>query len=254
MVVTQFNDSNKATELLSSYHKHPCIKLRNQLVETHTGLVRKVAHQFTTQCTEPYEDLVQIGYLGLIYAVERFNPNKGYTLGSFAIPYIRGEILHFLRSRSSNIKIPRCYQELHRQGQKVSQQLTLTLKRYPTDTEIATMLQVSIQEWQNCKLAIQNRTPLSLDKPMNGQEEHSINLGESLVDFRFNNSEEDECSLLLKELNQLPGQIKMVLEMVWIQELSYREVAEKIGISTSTVKRYLQKGKLQLWRSSQKVT
>lgn len=100
-------------ELLNLYHQNPTIKLRNQLVELHKGLVRKMAHKFSHQCSEPYEDLVQIGYLGLIRAIERFDPNQGYAFSSFAVPYIRGEMLHFLRDRSTLVKIPRRWQELY---------------------------------------------------------------------------------------------------------------------------------------------
>ncbi|BDI16993.1 hypothetical protein ANSO36C_27950 [Nostoc cf. commune SO-36] len=135
-------------ELLHLYHQNPSIKLRNKLVQLHTGLVRKMAHKFSHQCNEPYEDLEQIGYFGLIRAIERFDPSQGYAFSSFAVPYIRGEMLHFLRDRSTLLKIPRRWQELYNEGQKIRKDLAMSLGRQPKDAEIASHLRVSVQEWQ----------------------------------------------------------------------------------------------------------
>ncbi len=79
MAATQSGIHSDGMELLIFYHRNPNIALRNQLVELHVGLVRKIAHQFSHQCAEPYEDLEQIGYFGLIRAIERFDPNQGYA-------------------------------------------------------------------------------------------------------------------------------------------------------------------------------
>ena len=84
MAVTQSCVRADGMELLVSYYQSPSIPLRNKLVEFHTGLVRKMAHHFSHQCAEPYEDLEQIGYFGLIRAIERFNPKQGYAFSSFA--------------------------------------------------------------------------------------------------------------------------------------------------------------------------
>ena len=114
-------------ELLMTYSRNPSVKLRNQLVSLHSGLVRKVAHQFRQQCGEPYEDLEQIGYLGLIRAIERFDPHQGSAFSSFAITYIRGEMLHYLRDQATMVKIPRRWQDLDQKGKKLRKELTVTL-------------------------------------------------------------------------------------------------------------------------------
>ena len=93
MAASESSMQTDGMELLRSYHHNPSIKLRNRLVQLHTGLVRKMAHKFSHQCNEPYEDLEQIGYFGLIRAIERFDPSQGYAFSSFAVPYIRGEML-----------------------------------------------------------------------------------------------------------------------------------------------------------------
>lgn len=200
MSKTQYSTYSEAREVLISYHQKPSIKLRNKLVKLHSGLVRKLAHQFSHQCTEPYEDLEQIGYLGLIRAIERFDLNQGYAFSSFAVPYIRGEILHFLRDRSCAVKIPRRWQEIYNQGQKARKKLTTSLGRYPSDLEIARCLQVPVQEWLDCKLAIQNRITLSLDTTVVHHVDCPITLGDALADPRSTSLQQQE-----EDLQQLQG-------------------------------------------------
>ncbi|AFZ28930.1 RNA polymerase, sigma 28 subunit, FliA/WhiG subfamily [Gloeocapsa sp. PCC 7428] len=248
MPKTQYADYSEARNLLVSYHQKPSIKLRNKLVKLHSGLVRKMAHQFSHQCTEPYEDLEQIGYLGLIRAIERFDPSQGYAFSSFAVPYIRGEILHFLRDRSCAIKIPRRWQEIYNQGQKVRKKLTSSLGRCPTDIEIACCLQVSIQEWLDCKLAIQNRITLSLDTTVVHHVDCPITLGEALADPRSTSlqQQEEDRQQLQGAMSQMEEKTRIAVELVFLKELSRKEAAQHIGTSPMTVTRYLQRGKVQL--------
>ncbi|WP_373528791.1 RNA polymerase sigma factor SigF [Nostoc sp.] len=231
-------------ELLHLYHQNPSIKLRNKLVQLHTGLVRKMAHKFSHQCNEPYEDLEQIGYFGLIRAIERFDPRQGYAFSSFAVPYIRGEMLHFLRDRSTLLKIPRRWQELYNEGQKIRKDLSMSLGRVPKDAEIANQLRVSVQEWQETKLAAQNRMPLSLDATAVNYIDCQITLGEALPCPRSHVllQEEEERQQLQGAINMLEEKPRMAVEMVFLKELSRKDAAKNIGTSPMTVTRYLQKG------------
>ena len=131
-----------------AYKQQPSIKLRNDLVRLNAGLVRKIAHRVSHQCAEPYEDLEQIGYLGLIRAIERFDPSQGCAFSSFAVPYIRGEMLHFLRDRGSTVKIPRRWQDLQKASQKLQADLLRQYGRQPSDHEMAQALCISVKEWR----------------------------------------------------------------------------------------------------------
>jgi RNA polymerase sigma-B factor len=235
-------------ELLYLYHQNPSIKLRNKLVQLHTGLVRKLAHKFSYQCNEPYEDLEQIGYIGLIRAIERFDPSQGFAFSSFAVPYIRGEMLHFLRDRSTLLKIPRRWQELYNEGQKIRKELAVRLGRPPKDLEIANELQVSLQEWQETKLAVQNRMPLSLDATVVNYIDCQITLGEALPCPRSAALQqlEEERQQLRGAVNMLEEKPRMAVELVFLKELSRKDAAKKIGTSPMTVTRYLQKGVQEL--------
>jgi RNA polymerase sigma-B factor len=203
-----------------------------------------MAHKFSHQCNEPYEDLEQIGYFGLIRAIERFDPSQGYAFSSFAVPYIRGEMLHFLRDRSTLLKIPRRWQELYNEGQKVRKELAEILGRPPKDSEIAKQLKVSVQEWQETKLAAQNRMPLSLDATVVNYIDCQITLGEALPCPRSaaQQQQQEERQQLQGAINMLEEKPRMAVELVFLKELSRKDAAKKIGTSPMTVTRYLQKG------------
>ena len=244
---TKYNNA-QGMELLITYSRKPSLPLRNQLVKLHTGLVRQVAHRISKQCTEPYEDLEQIGYLGLINAIERFNPHQGCAFSSFAIPYIRGEMLHYLRDKGSVMRIPRRWQELYNRGKKLRQQLTTNWERTPTDQELAQALKVSLEEWHECELAIQNRMLVSLDATINQTMDSTVSFGETLADHRYQakqNQEEDRLQLQ-RAMSQLEYKTKAAIECVFLKELPRKEAAKQIGMSPMTVTRHLNKGIKQL--------
>lgn len=234
-------------ELLIAYSRNPSVEVRNQLVQLNAGLVRKIAYRVSRQCAEPYEDLEQIGYLGLIRAIERFNSHQSHAFSSFAVPFIRGEMLHFLRDKGSLVKIPRRWQELQQQGQRVIKKLTANLGRLPTDIEIAQALMVPLSEWQESKLAHRNRSPLSLDATVS-KIDGSTTLGELLPDIyeeALRHRQEDRQQLQ-SAINQLEEKARAAIECVFLRELPRLEAAQQIGVSPITVTRQLHRGVNQL--------
>lgn len=251
--MTHYNQATKkkyidSMELLIAYSRNPSLELRNQLVERNLGLVRQVAHRISRQCSEPYEDLEQIGYLGLIRAIERFDPQQGCAFSSFAIPYIRGEMLHYLRDKGSVMRIPRRWQELYNKANKIRKQLTVTLKRPPTDWEIADALKVPLKEWNECQLALQNRLLVSLDATISQNVDCSISFGDTLPDQEYQAKQklEEDRLQLQRALGQLEEKTKAAIECVFLNELPRKEAAKQIGISPMTVTRHLKKGIQQL--------
>ncbi|NJN04770.1 MAG: RNA polymerase sigma factor SigF [Leptolyngbyaceae cyanobacterium SL_1_1] len=234
----------KLMELLVAYCQNPSTFLRNRIVRLNAGLVRKIAHRVSRQCSEPYEDLEQIGYLGLIRAIERFDPTQGCAFSSFAVPYIRGEMLHYLRDRSMTVKIPRRWQELQKAGQKARTVLVEQLGRQPQDDEIAAQLNISSSEWQQVKLSTRNRSPLSLDATVNRHEDTVLTLGDLLPDAQaqvFQVWEEDR-EQLQQALNQLEEKTRVAIECVYLKNWSRKEVANQIGVSPMTITRRIQRG------------
>ncbi|GAB4155287.1 MAG: RNA polymerase sigma factor SigF [Cyanobacteria bacterium J069] len=247
MTATQPSLRSHSMELLMAYQQNKSVSIRNQLVKLNAGLVRKIAHRVSHQCAEPYEDLEQIGYLGLIRAIERFNPSQGCAFSSFAVPYIRGEMLHFLRDRGSAVKVPRRWQDLQKEGQRVRTELVKDLGRQPMDQEIAEHMGISVHEWREIKMAVRNRLPLSLDATVQ-QVDSSITLGETLPDARYQALQrlEEDRQQLQRALNQLEDKTRAAIEFVFFSDLSRKEVAERIGVSPMTVTRRIQRGLEQM--------
>lgn len=235
---------SESLQLLREYQKLPSAHTRNQLVELNFGLVRKEAHHWINQCTENYEDLLQVGCIGLIRAIERFDMSKGHAFSSFAIPYIRGEIQHYLRDKSPSVRIPRRWQALQRQAVWVARDLQSKLQRHPTDIEIAAALEIPLSEWQEIKLACQNRSLISLDAPIRDEENGTASLGDLMPDAQYRSfqlAQEDQIRLQ-QALVQLEKRTRQILEFVFLHDLTQKETAERLGISAVTVSRRVKKG------------
>ena len=244
----QVSAHSQTMELLVAYRQKPSVHIRNRLVKLNMGLVRKVAHRLAHQCPEPFEDLEQCGYIGLITAIERFDPSQGYAFSSFAVPYIRGEMLHFLRDRANTVRIPRRWQQLSRDGEKARQALVAELGRQPNEMEIATALEITLDEWRSVKLASSNRSPLSLNATVSSgssqQADSLMTLGDTLMDVRAGvlQENEEERIELQHALGQLEDKTRDMIESVFLHQLSRQEVAQRVGVSPVTVTRRIKKG------------
>ena len=230
--------------LFQQYQEKPTTSIRNQIVKLNFGLVKKEAYHWMNQCSESYEDLLQVGSIGLIRAIERFDIQKGSAFSSFAIPYIRGEIQHYLRDKSCTLRIPRRWLELRQQSIAFVHNFREQHQRQPTNSEIAQYLEVSVKEWQDIKLAYQNRQPLSLDVSVNNDLENQTSLCDLVADPKnrsFHLVYEDRVRLQ-QALAELEDRTRNVLEFVFLHDLTQKETAKALGISVVTVSRQMKKG------------
>ena len=243
--VREFSAADKTTtlELLKQYRKAPSAYLRDRIVRLNIGLVKKEVHFWADRHSELYDDLLQMGALGLIGAVDRFELNRGYAFSSFAVRYIRGEIQHYLRDKNSSVRIPRRWMDLQQQSVRVMQKLRNTLQREPSAKEVANALGITLSEWQEAKLACQNRAPLSLDAPIRSEEDDSSSIGDLVADPRSNMQlQQDEKFRLQQALSLLEQRTREIVEFVFIEDLPQREVAKMLGVSAVTISRQLKKG------------
>jgi RNA polymerase sigma-B factor len=234
----------ESLQLLRAYQVSPTPAVRNRLVELNFGLVRKEAHHWLNQCTENYEDLLQVGCIGLIRAIERFDLSKGHAFSSFAIPYIRGEIQHYLRDKSPSVRVPRRWQNLQRQAILIMREFQVNCHRLPTDLEVANALKIEVAEWLEIKLACQNRALLSLDAPAWDDDSEAASLGDLVPDTRYRSfqlAQEDQIRLQ-QALVQLEKRTRQILEFVFLYDLTQKETAERLGISAVTVSRRVKRG------------
>jgi RNA polymerase sigma-B factor len=243
--VREFLAEDKTTtlELLKQYRQSPSAYLRDRLVRLNIGLVKKEVNFWTDRHSELYDDLLQVGALGLIGAVDRFELNRGYAFSSFAVRYIRGEIQHYLRDKNSSVRIPRRCLDLQQQSVRIMQKLRNTLQREPSSQEVAKALGVTLVEWQEAKLACQNRAPLSLDAPIRSEEEDAASIGDLVADPKSNmQSQQDEKFRLQQALSLLEQRTREIVEFVFIEDMPQRDVAKMLGVSAVTISRQLKKG------------
>lgn len=151
-------------ELFIRYYKTKDIALRNILVKQNYNLARNVAHKAKKLCSEPYEDLEQEASIGLIKAVEKYNPTLGHAFSSFATPYVHGKILQYLRDKGYLIRLPQSTQSWEMQRKKALKKLEEKLNRTPTIKEVSQYLNVSEKDYISNYQAIRNtRYYVSLD-------------------------------------------------------------------------------------------
>jgi RNA polymerase sigma-B factor len=247
--VREFSVADKTTtlELLKQYHQSPSpmrsAYLRDRIVKLNIGLIKKEVRFWADRQSELYEDLLQVGAIGLIGAVDRFELNRGYAFSSFAVRYIRGEIQHYMRDKSTSVRIPRRCLDLQQQSIKVMQKLRNTLQREPSAREVAQALGVTLEEWQETKLACQNRAPLSLDAPVRAEELDSASIGDLVADPKSNQVLHQDDKLRLQQaLGKLEQRTREIVEFVFIEDLPQVEVAKMFGVSAVTISRQIKKG------------
>src|SRR5205814_1479783 len=131
--------------LLRRYHEEGDLQAREKLIEQYMSLVRSLARRYSYR-GEQLEDLVQIGAIGLIKAIDRFDLNRGVELTTYATPNIIGEIKRHFRDRGWSVRVPRGLQELNVQLSRIVEQLTVQLGRSPTVTELAEEAGVTEEE------------------------------------------------------------------------------------------------------------
>ncbi|MEN9208126.1 MAG: sigma-70 family RNA polymerase sigma factor [Gloeomargarita sp. GMQP_bins_120] len=248
MPVTSEQDdvNSKAQSLawLKAYRATQSVELRNRLVQANMGLVRREAHRFHRWCQEPLEDLIQVGVLGLIQAIERFDVERGVAFSSFALPYVRGAIQHYLRDQSSLVRLPRRWVELQQRAAQVIEQWRQAQGREPTAAELAQQLGITLQEWQEAQLAWRNQSLVSLDMCVGEEEGRPLFLGDQVCDPEYRSfqlAQEDRIRLE-QCLVHLESRTREILEFIFFHEFTQKEVADCLKVSVVTVSRHLKKG------------
>ena len=215
--------------------------IRNRIVEMNSRLVQQVAGRMVHRCSLDFDDLVQIGHLGLIKAVERFDPDIGYAFSSFAIPLIRGEILHYLRDHVSPIRVSRRLLALHSRGAKLQEAMANRSGRYLTESELCAALEVTPLRWQQACQAKRTQRLYSLDQQMPARDDEGEFL--RLVDLLSAQPQEDDDAELYAHLYYFIGRLgtdaQRLLKWRVFDGLSYRELARREGVSMRVVTRRL---------------
>lgn len=228
--------------LFEEYHQSRDPAVREQLVEQYAALVRSLARRFAGR-GEPLEDLEQVGYLGLIAAIERFEPGMGLEFTTFATPTILGEIKRYFRDKSWAVRVPRRLQETYTRVVRVQQSLGQELGRSPTVAEVAKKLELEPEEVLQALEAGPAHRAVSLDAPAPGQDE-SGEMGERIGQEDENLNRIELRELLGSAMEHLTPREQEILILRFVDELPQTEVARRLGISQMHVSR-LQRAALE---------
>ncbi len=213
------------------------VALRNELVEEHAGFAEYLARRFVNR-GEPLDDLRQVALIGLVKAVERFDPDRGVNFTSFAAPTITGEIKRHFRDKTWSIRVPRSLQELKAQVERSRAELGHELGRSPTISEIAESLDVTEESVIEGLEASGAYRSASLDAGTPGDDGGS-SLAEMISDPGSETEQADDRALVRTLLAELPIRERRIVYLRFFEGLTQDEIAEQMGISQMHVSRLL---------------
>lgn len=210
--------------------------LRAALIERHLPLVTFMARKFADR-GEPLDDLIQVGTIGLIKAIDRFEISKGFEFSTFATPTIVGEIKRHFRDKTWAVRVPRRLQELGASVTRATTELTQKLDRSPTPKEIAKHLGITVDDVAEALESNAAYSTVSFDVTS----ETSTSIGETFgaLDEALEGVEYRES--LKPLLSQLDDREKRILQMRFFDNLSQSQIATELGISQMHVSRILNK-------------
>ena len=235
-------------QLLEAYRQTGDAGAKEQLVTNYVPLVRSLCRRFRTS-RESQEDLSQVGMIGLLNAIEKFDPNRGTSFSSLAIPEVLGAILNYLRDYGSLIKVPRALRRNKLTLDKVAEAMACSLGRWPSVVELAQECDLSEDEVRDAAEYARMGDPRSLDDRLSFQNaDDSLPLSEYVgrEDRGFDHSL--DRLTLATALDTLPDREKTILKLRFYKELSQRQIAEQIHMSQMRVSR-LERAALQKLRS-----
>jgi RNA polymerase sigma-B factor len=229
-----YNSRDDVDGLLRRYRRTGDPAARERLVELYFPLVRALARRFS-HCGERLDDLVQVGSIGLIEAIDRFDPERGSDLASFAIPTITGEIKNHLRDRTAAVRVPRRLAELTLNLRGPRARLAASLARPPTPSELAREAGIDERDVAEAIETERTRTlvPLSVVDGEDGCEIKPV----GLVDDAFEVS--NDRLLLAAGFRILPERERRILHLRFFAGLSQAEIAREVGLSQIQVSRLI---------------
>ncbi|GHH47769.1 RNA polymerase sigma-B factor [Streptomyces candidus] len=223
-------------------HEHAYV--RNTLVELNLALVKFAASRFRTR-SEPMEDIIQVGTIGLIKAIDRFELSRGVEFPTFAMPTIIGEVKRFFRDTSWSVRVPRRLQELRLDLAKAGDELAQQLDRSPTVAELAERLGISKEEVVEGMAASNAYTASSLDAQP--EEDDSEGALADRIGYEDNGIEGIEYIESLKPLiASLPTRDRQILSLRFVANMTQSEIGDELGISQMHVSRLLSRTLVKL--------
>ncbi|MFJ4831810.1 RNA polymerase sigma factor SigF [Streptomyces sp. NPDC088747] len=212
---------------------------RNTLIEMNITLVRFAAARFRSRSQDEMEDIVQVGTIGLIKAIDRFDLTREVEFTSFAVPYIVGEIKRFFRDTSWAVHVPRRLQEARVQLAKATEELRSRLGRTPTVKELSQLMCLSEEEVNEARLASNGYTSSSLDATLSSSDDgeaalaHFIGAEDTALELV------EDFTTLAPLLAELDDRERHIIHLRFVDELTQAQIGERLGVTQMHVSRLL---------------
>jgi RNA polymerase sigma-B factor len=229
-------DEAEARALFAEYQRTGDRAIRNQLIERYRRLAEFLARRFTNR-GEPLDDLRQVAFVGLLKAVERFDPSRGLQFSSFATPTINGELKRYFRDKGWAVHVPRRLQELHLQLDRTTADLNQELGRPPTPGEIAARAGVTVEDILEGMEAGGMYRLAPLDAGSDEHEGAGATVGERDAEI----DAVDDRVVVERLLQALPERERHIVFLRFFEGRTQAEIADTVGISQMHVSRLLMK-------------
>jgi RNA polymerase sigma-B factor len=228
-------------ELLRRYHQQGDVEARQRLIEQYLPLVRSLARRYAYR-GEQLEDLVQVGSIGLIKAIDRFDVDRGVELTTYATPNIIGEIKRHFRDKGWSVRVPRGLQELNVRLSRLIEELTVQLERSPTIPELAKAAGVEEEQVLEALETGQAYTTVSLSQPSgSGDDGDDLDPLESLGELEHEYEVSEDRAVLEPGLKALDERERRILHLRFFEGLTQSQIAQQIGISQMHVSRLIRR-------------
>jgi len=226
--------------LLRRYHEQGDLAAREQLIEQYMSLVRSLARRYSYR-GEQLEDLVQIGAIGLIKAIDRFDLDRGVELTTYATPNIIGEIKRHFRDKGWAVRVPRGLQELNVQLSRIVEQLTVQLGRSPTIAELATAASVEEEDVLEALESGRAYSSLSLSSGGGHDDDDDLDPLESIGSEEHQYEVSEDRAVLEPGFRVLDERERAILHLRFFEGLTQSQIAQQIGISQMHVSRLIRR-------------
>ncbi|HEY4279664.1 MAG TPA: SigB/SigF/SigG family RNA polymerase sigma factor [Conexibacter sp.] len=231
--------------MIRRYRETGDMQWRSAAIEAYMPLARRLAKQYHPG-PEPFDDLLQVACVGLVKAVDRFDPRVGTRFGAFAIPTIMGELRRYFRDATWAVHVPRGVQEDMLRIRRTVAQLSERLGRSPSVSEIAAATRLDNEQVVEALLAGSSKQTVSLERPAPGPSDGSITLGDALG--RADDSFElvEERASVGPHLRALGERQRTILFMRFARDMTQSEIAARFGCSQMQISRELRRALKQL--------
>jgi RNA polymerase sigma-B factor len=230
--------SREDRELFIRYHREGDASAREQLIERFLPLARQLARRYQ-RASEPLDDLMQVASLGLIKAIDRFDPARDIAFSSFAVPTILGEIKRYFRDRTWAVRVPRDLQELSLRVDRAVGELSDGLRRQPSVKEIAAAVDADEEEVLDALQAGGAYRAVSFDAPRAAGDDDVATIADSVGVQEHGFDRAEERATLQTLMSTVTPRERDVLRMRFEQDLTQAEIGAVIGVSQMQVSRII---------------